>query len=56
MVAGMVFAAPMVYLRVTDHTDVEDETMSTRDDQCASRGRRQDHASDGNDGESITKH
>ncbi|KAG1812149.1 major facilitator superfamily domain-containing protein [Suillus subaureus] len=29
MVAGMIFAAPMVYLRVTDHTDVEDETLST---------------------------
>ncbi|KAG2043284.1 MFS general substrate transporter [Suillus americanus] len=27
MVAGMIFAAPMVYLRVTDHTDVEDETL-----------------------------
>lgn len=26
MVASMIFAAPMVYLRVTDHTDVEDET------------------------------
>lgn len=56
MVAGMVFAAPMVYLRVTDHTDVEDETMSIHDDQCASRGRRKDRASGGNDGESITKH
>ncbi|KAG1890072.1 MFS general substrate transporter [Suillus subluteus] len=27
MIAGMIFAAPMVYLRVTDHTDVEDETQ-----------------------------
>ncbi|KAG2081098.1 MFS general substrate transporter [Suillus discolor] len=29
MVGSMIFAAPMVYLRVTDHTDVEDETVST---------------------------
>ncbi|KAG2341025.1 hypothetical protein BDR05DRAFT_977055 [Suillus weaverae] len=27
MVAGMIFAAPMVYLRVTDHTDVEGESL-----------------------------
>ncbi|KAG2135419.1 MFS general substrate transporter [Suillus clintonianus] len=27
MVASMIFAAPMVYLRVTDHTYVEDETI-----------------------------
>ncbi|KAG1832618.1 major facilitator superfamily domain-containing protein [Suillus subalutaceus] len=26
-VAGMIFAAPMVYLRVTDHTDIEDEVL-----------------------------
>ncbi|KAG1733026.1 MFS general substrate transporter [Suillus paluster] len=26
-VAGMLFALPMVYLRVTDHTDIEDETL-----------------------------
>ncbi|KAG2741457.1 hypothetical protein P692DRAFT_20750721 [Suillus brevipes Sb2] len=26
-VAGMIFAAPMVYLRVTDHTELEDETL-----------------------------
>jgi len=26
-VAGMIFAAPMVYLRVKDHTDLEDETL-----------------------------
>ncbi|KAG1732060.1 MFS general substrate transporter [Suillus lakei] len=26
-VAGMIFAAPMVYLRVTNHTDIEDETL-----------------------------
>jgi hypothetical protein len=26
-VAGMIFAAPMVYLRVTDHTEIEDETL-----------------------------
>jgi hypothetical protein len=27
-VAGMVLAAPMVYLRVTDHTDVKNEIVS----------------------------
>lgn len=27
MVSSMIFTAPMVYLRVTDHTDVEDETQ-----------------------------
>lgn len=27
MVGSMIFAAPMVYLRVTDHTEVEDETL-----------------------------
>jgi hypothetical protein len=26
-VGGMIFAAPMVYLRVKDHTNVEDETL-----------------------------
>ncbi|KAG1855577.1 MFS general substrate transporter [Suillus subluteus] len=26
-VAGMIFAAPMVYIRVTDHTDIEDEVL-----------------------------
>jgi hypothetical protein len=26
-VAGMIFAAPMVYLRVTDHTSIEDEVL-----------------------------
>lgn len=26
-VAGMIFAAPMVYLRVTDHTEIEDEAL-----------------------------
>ncbi|KAG1762778.1 MFS general substrate transporter [Suillus occidentalis] len=27
VLAGMIFAAPMVYLRVTDHTEIEDETL-----------------------------
>ncbi|KAG1822471.1 MFS general substrate transporter [Suillus subaureus] len=26
-VAGMIFAAPMVYVRVTDHTEIEDEVL-----------------------------
>ncbi|KAG0698386.1 MFS general substrate transporter [Suillus ampliporus] len=30
-VAGMIFAAPMVYLRVTDHTDIEDEVLMHMD-------------------------
>jgi hypothetical protein len=25
--AGLLFALPMIYLRVKDHTDLEDETM-----------------------------
>jgi len=27
LVAGLVFALPMIYLRVKDHTDVSDETV-----------------------------
>ena len=27
LVGGLIFALPMLYYRVTDHTDLEDETM-----------------------------
>ncbi|KAJ7095079.1 MFS general substrate transporter [Mycena belliarum] len=31
-VAGLVFALPMIYLRVREHTDMEDETVARMDD------------------------
>jgi hypothetical protein len=31
-VAGLVFALPMIYLRVKDHTDLEDEALARMDD------------------------
>ena len=27
LVAGLVFALPMIYMRVKDHTDIADETL-----------------------------
>jgi len=32
LVAGLVFALPMLYLRVKDHTDLEDEALARMDD------------------------
>jgi len=32
LVAGLVFALPMLYLRVKEHTDLEDETLVRMDD------------------------
>jgi len=32
LVAGLLFALPMIYLRVKDHTDLKDETLARMDD------------------------
>jgi hypothetical protein len=32
LVAGLVFALPMLYLRVKEHTDLQDETLARMDD------------------------